>query len=197
MSSVKWQISKKIELVIKTTNHFCIPNRCRFQPNAQKPLKESFAYCKIRLEGDDALKCEIIIDPLCEEKLVIYAKEKSVLVEEIKKLAEQSEAVLLGYKDSEIVKLNLIDVHCISVIKNKVYAFCDEEQYFLKERLYVLEERLPQSFVKINQSCLANIKKMERFDTSVSGTLKIHFKNGHTDYVSRRQLKVIKERLGI
>ena len=143
------------------------------------------------------MKCEIIIDPVADERIVIYAKEKSVLVEEIRKIAEQSDAELFGYKDNEIVKLNLIDVHCISVIKNKVYAFLDAEQYVLKERLYVIEERLPQSFVKINQSCLANIKKMERFDTSVSGTLKIHFKNGHTDYVSRRQLKSIKERLGI
>ena len=78
-----------------------------------------------------------------------------------------------------------------------MYAVCEKNKYLLKKRLYLLEEKLPESFVKINQSCLANIKKTERFDTSISGTLKIRFKNGDTDYVSRRQLKAVKERLGI
>ncbi|MDD6479291.1 MAG: LytTR family DNA-binding domain-containing protein [Oscillospiraceae bacterium] len=143
------------------------------------------------------MKCEIIIDSNCEEKIVVYAKQESPLTEEIKRLAEQNSPTLLVYKESQIIKLNTRDIHCISVIKNRIYAICDKEQFLLKERLYTLEEKLPESFVKINQSCLANIKKMERFDTSISGTLKIQFKNGHTDYVSRRQLKLIKERIGI
>lgn len=143
------------------------------------------------------LKCEIIFDPVCEEKVLIYARENNLLVEAIQKLAEQSSTELLGYNNSEIKKLNPMDINCISIINNKVYAICDKERYLLKERLYSLEAKLPESFVKINQSCLANIKKMERFDTSISGTLKIRFKNGYTDYVSRRQLKAIKERIGI
>jgi len=143
------------------------------------------------------VKCEIILDPFCEEKVVIYAKEKSSLIEDIKKLAEQNLTSLLGYKNSEIIKLNLVDICCIAVINNKIYAICDNERYLIKERLYSIEEKLPQNFVKINQSCLANIKKMDRFDTSISGTLKIRFKNGYVDYVSRRQLKLIKERIGI
>ena len=143
------------------------------------------------------MKCEIIIDADCEEKIIVYAKEENAIVKEIRRLTEQSETALLGYKNSEIVKLEPMNIHCISVIDNKVYAICDNEKYLLKERLYTLEAKLPENFVKINQSCLANIKKMERFDTSISGTLKIRFKNGHIDYVSRRQLKVIKERLGI
>ena len=143
------------------------------------------------------MKCEIIIDPLQEEKVVVYAKEKSTLTEEIQRIAEQYSTSLFGYRDSEIIKLNLSDIVCVSVIGNRVYAICDNEQYLLKERLYTLEEKLPENFVKINQSCLANIKKMERFDTSISGTLKIRFRNAPTDYASRRQLKLIKERLGI
>lgn len=149
------------------------------------------------IKGGDGVKCEIIIDPNCEERVVVYANCENSLVKEIKELTQQSSAALLGHLDGEIIKLNPMDVSCISVIDNKVYAICDGRQYQLKERLYTLEEKLPESFVKINQSCLANIKKMERFDTSISGTLKIRFKNGHVDYVSRRQLKSIKERLGI
>ena len=148
-------------------------------------------------KGDGRLKCEIIIAPDCEERVVVYAREKTAVVEEIQRLAEDSTAEIFGYRENEAVKLNPFDIHCVAVISNKVYAVCDKERYLLKERLYTLEEKLPKSFVKINQSCLANVEKMERFDTSISGTLKIRFKNGYTDFVSRRQLKTVKERIGI
>lgn len=143
------------------------------------------------------MKCEIIINPECEEKIVVYAREESALTKEIQNLARQHSPELLGYKDNEIFKLNPLDIHYISIISGKVYAACEKEKYILKERLYSLEEKLPESFIKINQSCLANIKKIKRFDTSISGTLKIRFENGDTEYVSRRQLKTIKERIGI
>lgn len=151
----------------------------------------------IVVKGDDSVKCEIIIDSDCEEKVIIYARENNSLVKEIKSLAEQSSKEIIGYKDAEIVKLNSDNIECITVINNKIYALCGKEEYLLKERLYSLEEKLLETFVRINQSCLANIKKMDRFDTTISGTLKIQFKNGHTDYVSRRQLKTVKERIGI
>ena len=41
------------------------------------------------------------------------------------------------------------------------------------------------------------IKKIKKFDTSVSGMLTVTFKNGYRDYVSRRNLKSVKERLGV
>ena len=143
------------------------------------------------------LKCEVIIDPNGKERVVIYAKENGPIVEEIMRLAGRTDGELFGYDGSEIIKLDPRDIYYVSVINNKIFAVCEDQKYLLKERLYVLEELLPQCFVRINQSCLANIEKMERFDTSVSGTLKIRFKNGDVDYVSRRQLRAVKERIGI
>ena len=56
---------------------------------------------------------------------------------------------------------------------------------------------IDDTFIYINQGCLANINLIDRFDASIGGTLLIIFKSGYKDYVSRRQLKKIKERLGI
>lgn len=142
------------------------------------------------------MKCEIIIDNNCEEKIIVYARDESPLVKEIKRLADESEAII-GYKDKQIINLNPYEIICVTVIGNKVYAVCENEQFLLKERLYTLEEKLPDTFIKINQSCIANTTKIERFDSSISGTMKLHFRNGWSDYVSRRQLKFIKERFGI
>lgn len=143
------------------------------------------------------MKCKVIIDENCHERIEIYARQNSPLIEDIKRLAEGYKTELVGYKDKEILPLDLTEVVCIAVEGNKVYAICEKEKYLLKERLYVIEEGLPDNFIKINQSCLANIKKIKSFDASISGTLKVRFQNGYTDYVSRRQLKAIKERLGI
>lgn len=143
------------------------------------------------------MKCEIVIDPNGEEKVIICAREESRLVREIRRLAEESDTAIVGYKDKEMVPLDVDDIYCVTVVQNKVYAVCESDRFLLKERLYTVEEKLSTSFIKINQSCIANIRKIERFDASVSGTLKVHFKNGYVDYVSRRQLKVLKERIGM
>ena len=143
------------------------------------------------------MKYKVIIDEGCDERVEIYARQNSPLIEEIERLVKGHKSELVGYKDKEIIPLDLNEVQFIAVTGNKVYAVCDNEKYLLKERLYVIEEGLTDNFIKINQSCLANIKKIKSFDASISGTLMVRFQNGSTDYVSRRQLKHIKERMGI
>ena len=143
------------------------------------------------------MKCTLIITNEHEEEVVIYARERTKLTDDIKALVGDSVPELMGYKENQAVKLSADEVYCFIVEGNKVYALTDKEKFQLKCRLYQLEEILPDIFVKINQSCLANIRKIGRFDTSVSGTLLIKFKNGYKDYVSRRQMKAVKERFGL
>ena len=143
------------------------------------------------------MKCTLIITDEHEEEVVIYARERTKLTDDIEALVIGSVPELIGYKENQTVKLSSDSVYCFTVEDNKVYALTDSEKLQIKLRLYQLEEILSDSFVKINQSCIANIRKIERFDTSVSGTLLIKFKNGYKDYVSRRQMKAVKERFGL
>ena len=144
------------------------------------------------------MKYTIIIDKNREEEVIIYAKEKSTLTDEIERLVNDNNLELIGYdKSGEGVKLTTDEVYCFTAEDNKIFAITEKDKLRIKCRLYQLEEILPEYFVKINQSCVANIRKIARFDTSVSGTLLIKFKNGYKDYVSRRQMKAVKERLGL
>ena len=143
------------------------------------------------------MKCTVIIDKSREQEVVIYAHQNSELVSKIQALAKEENSQVVGYCEDETVLVDKSEVFCFSVEAGKVFAVCEKEKLRLKERLYQIEQALPLDFVKINQSCIANIKKIARFDTSISGTLKVIFKNGHVDYVSRRQLKQVKERLGL
>ncbi len=137
------------------------------------------------------------LDKTREEEIIIFAHEKSELIESIEKLVQNDNLNLMGYKDQQIFKLDIKDVFCFTVEDNKIYAILENNKLQIKQRLYLIEQALDNNFVKINQSCIANIKKIDRFDASISGSLIVIFKNGHRDYVSRRQIKTVKERMGI
>ena len=51
--------------------------------------------------------------------------------------------------------------------------------------------------MKINQSCLVRVDKIKRFHSSIGGSLMVTLEGGYRDYISRRQLKIVKERIGI
>lgn len=142
------------------------------------------------------MKCRVIIDKERDEEVLIYVHEKNKLSEAIEEMVLGYPKQILGYNDRGVVNLNISEVSCFTVYDGKVYAVCDRERLRVKQRLYVLEEMLGDGFVKINQSCIANIGKIARFDTSFAGSLMVIFKNGYKDYVSRRQLKSVKERIG-
>lgn len=141
------------------------------------------------------MKVNLIIDRDRPEEVVIHAHRENRLTRAIQSLCEEDAVRLVGYRDREIVPLHLPDVCCFVVEDNKIIALTATEKLQLRCRLYTLEEELPDSFVKLNQSCIANLKQIERFDSSFAGTLTVRFRGGYTDYVSRRNLKTVKERL--
>lgn len=143
------------------------------------------------------MKIRVFIDENREEEVIVYSHRKTKLVEDIEKLVYENSFELTGFVDKEAVRLDVAEVCCFIVEKNKIYAVCDKERYAVRCRLYQLEEILPENFIKINQSCIANMKKIKKFDASFTGTLTVTFKNGYTDFVSRRNVKNVKERLGL
>lgn len=143
------------------------------------------------------MKLKIFIDKDHEEEIIIYAKQRTELVSSIEKLVDKNDFSLTGFSENEAILLSPEEVFCFITESGRVYALTEKGKLLIRHRLYQLEENLSEHFIKINQSTLANIKAIERFDTSVTGTLKVKFKNGYTDYVSRRNLRNIKERFGI
>ena len=142
------------------------------------------------------MKCTVIIDKSREEEVIVYAHSESDLTKKIEEAAKEGEVRLLGFREGEIVPLIPDDVICFSVVDGHVMAATGNGKYRLRERLCAIEEVLPSDFVRINQSCIANLRKILRFEASYGGALRVVFKNGDVDYVSRRQLKNVKRRLG-
>ncbi|MBE6674045.1 MAG: LytTR family transcriptional regulator [Ruminococcaceae bacterium] len=143
------------------------------------------------------MEIKLIIDENRKEEVIIYAHNETPLINDIKNLIENHENEIIAYDENEIIKLSIQDVYCFTIESSKLYAITENNKLMIKQRLYQIEKILDNSFVKINQSSIANIKKIEKFSVSIGGTLIAKFKNGYKDYVSRRQVKTVKERIGI
>lgn len=143
------------------------------------------------------MKCKIFIDKAHEEEVLIYTHELTQTVKNIENFVNSTSSEIIGYQDKAIFRISPLKITCVYIEGNKIFALCNKEKYELKERLYVIEERLGGNFLKINQSCIVNVSEIERFDASISGALNVVMKNGFKDYVSRRQLKQVKVRLGL
>lgn len=142
------------------------------------------------------MKCRTVVDRECDEEVVIYVREKGRISEEIERFVSNLASGLIGFEENEIVPINVNDVYCFTVEDGRVYALTNDNKLRLKQRLYEIEDIAGADFLKINQSCLIRVDKIKKFDASLTGGLSVILKNGYKDYISRRQLKTVKERIG-
>jgi len=152
------------------------------------------------LSEGGSMKYTLHIDKEREEEIIIHAHQKSPLINEIERLisAEKvSTPPIVGYIGSDIIEIDPREVYCFFIEGKKLFASLKNGDALIKKRLYEIENRLGVDFIKINQSTVANMKLIDRFSVSIGASLTVHFKNGRKDYVSRRQMKAVKERLGI
>lgn len=140
------------------------------------------------------MKIKVVIDKDRDEEILIYAKERTELVDRIERLVKGEDSIV-AKRDRVSYNIELSEVVCFISNDNKVFVHVGKEIFEVDEKLYELEESLPDNFLKINKSCIANIEKIRSFDATITGTLAVNFKNGYRDYVSRRRLKCVKERL--
>lgn len=146
------------------------------------------------------MKVEVNIDKNCEEtKIVIYTKSvEDKIIKLIENLQNKEMEQLNGFKNDEMYLLNQNDIETIYAEDGKVFAKENGNKYLIKKRLYELEEILnSDKFVRISNSEIVNMKKVQKINFKLSGTIILYFTNDEKTYVSRRYLKKIKEYLGI
>lgn len=146
------------------------------------------------------MQVEIKIDSsYTEPKIIILTNAMTEEIHDIvKKLSENVPLIISGSKDQKVEVLEETDLIRIYANSGKVYAVTSKGEYTLRLRLYEIEERLnPFQFVRISNSEIINLKKVNHFDLSFTGTICVKLSNGMTTYVSRRYVSRIKKILGI
>ena len=143
------------------------------------------------------MKFKLIIDPKAPETVVATVHRKSWLTDQLQQLVLQQagEDSLAVYDEEDVYFLPVSQIECITVAEGKTFVIDTlARRYRLKQRLYEVEARLPEYFVLINKSTVANEKRLERFSPSFGGAVDAVFRCGYRDYVSRRCLAQIKRR---
>ena len=139
---------------------------------------------KVRLEIDDSLN---------EDEIVIRTKEYT---EELKQLLSdfKSKPSIQFFNQDTEYYLDLDAILFFESDNGTVYAHTANDMFSTTQKLYELENILPNSFLRISKSTIVNIQKIFSLSHSVSNHL-ITFQNSHKQvYVSRMYYKVLKER---
>ena len=135
------------------------------------------------------MQVEIKIDrSYIDPKVIILTASMTEDVSNIvKKLSENASQIISGYKDEKIEILEQTDLIRIYANSGKVFAVTNKG-----------ENRLPSNqFIRISNSEIINLKKVNNFDLSFTGTICVKLSNGMTTYVSRRYVPKLKKILGI
>lgn len=146
------------------------------------------------------MQIEIKIDERCTEpKITIVTNKVTDEIREItKKLAGEQTQMIAGFLDEQVTILEPNQIYRIFALNGKVYAETEPQKYVIRLRLYEMEQRLASnSFVRISNSEIINLKKVRGFDLSFTGTICVSLSNGTVTYVSRRYVAKIKQLLGI
>ena len=146
------------------------------------------------------MKVEIKIDDsYIEPKILILT---AAMTEDVNlilnKLSENTPQVISGCKNEKIEVIEQEDLNRIYAGSGKVFAVTEKGEYTVRFRLYEIEKRLNHNqFVRISNSEIINLKKVNNFDLSFTGTIRVELTNGTAAYVSRRYVSKIKKILGI
>lgn len=144
------------------------------------------------------MKVEIVLDEKYQETYVkIFTDKYNKEIENLEKsLVNINNNVILGFKDDDAFVLDLKNIYRFFTEDKDVFIECRDYTYKSRLRMYEIEHRLNNSFVRISRSEIINISYIKKLDLSFKGTIAVELNNGTVSYVSRRNLKNFKKVLG-
>lgn len=126
------------------------------------------------------------------------ANEVNQIIENIQAISNQIDTIV-GEKENKLFIIPVNEIICFYAKEKNNYGKTKEGEFRIKKKLYELEENLnKKQFIRISNSCIANVKFIQNFDLSKIGDILVHFTDGTKEYVSKRRisqvLKFLKER---
>jgi len=147
------------------------------------------------------MKVDIKINPNIKEESVIFnLREMTPQINElIELMTTDSRNEIIVYRDNMIRILKQNEVVCFTISDKKVIVHTSSnEEFIYKNSLKYIEQIINSHLLlRVSQSTIINTDYVKCFEVEFNGTLKVVFKNGHNEYVSRRYVKRIKEYFGI
>lgn len=144
------------------------------------------------------MKVKIDISPQYDKEIIIRSfvedEEIKAIVESLKNI-EKHFTQITGYIDETTYSIELDKIIFFETSERRVYAHKINKSFLIRHRLYELEEKLPDNFLRVSKSTILNVNEISSLSRSVTGNL-VQFKDTYKKiYVSRRFLKELKNKL--
>lgn len=103
---------------------------------------------------------------------------------------------IIGEKDGETFNISFEQIYYFEAVENRTYAYCENEVYQCKQKLYELEERLgTMNFQRISRSCILNIHKLLSIKTLLNGRIEATLENREKLIVNRHYAEELRQKI--
>lgn len=131
------------------------------------------------------------------DEVVIRCREENDLVRKIKKYAESlDDTIMPFYQREHEYYLNLNDILFFETEANSISAHTVSDIFYVKYKLYELENILPKNFIRVSKSTIVNINHVYSINRNITSSSVIEFSKTHKQvFVSRFYFKNLKEKM--
>ena len=140
-----------------------------------------------------------IEENLSEEEIIIRCRSVNNTIQKIQTtiadINNQSKEFIFYKEDTEYY-LSLNKILFFETDSGSINAHTKNDIYYVKYKLYVLEELLPGSFMRVSQSTILNINHIYSITRNLTSSSIVEFEETHKKvYISRYYYKPLKSRL--
>lgn len=131
-------------------------------------------------------------------EVIIKAPEMTEEVQQIANTvmkATSSKKQILATRENRIYILDIKEITEFYSEEKSNFCKTQNGKFKIKEKLYELEEILDKNFIRISNSCIINLNYVESFDSSITGTIEVIFKDSTKEYVSRRRVSDVMKKI--
>ena len=133
-----------------------------------------------------------------EEEILIRCHEVDDEIYEIVNKLETENLIVLGYQNDRVHRIKLSDIYYFEAVDGKVFIYCKDNVFEVKQKLYELEELCKEkNCFRASKSTILNIAKISSIHPSISGRFEAVLDNGERAVVSRQYVPVLKNMLGL
>ena len=98
---------------------------------------------------------------------------------------------------SQIYPINFEDIYSLEVANRDIKIYTEKQQLIYNDRLSNLKVDLPSYFIEASRSAIFNYQHIDHLELLNNELIDLVLTNKHRVQISRRNIKNLKERLGI
>ena len=103
-----------------------------------------------------------------------------------------------GHDEHGVSMITASDIYYFESVDKKVFAYCSQSVYEVKEKLYQVEELSEMfPFARISKSMIINLDKIRHISPAFGGRFEALLENDEKVIISRQYVPILKNKLGV